>query len=189
ARGACLVLKKPASQAPQLADLVSHGTLSNGMADFLATAVAARRNVLVCGGPGSGKTMVVASLATAAPQGERIVSIEDVAELSLNRDEWIQLETRLANGKHHEIDLGHLLEAALRLSPDRLVVGEVRGREAMPLLGALNASVDGAIVAMTGEGANGTLNRLATLARASGSSGGTSAERPSPRPRACARQL
>jgi pilus assembly protein CpaF len=173
ARGACLVLKKPASHAPQLSDLVGHGTLSNGMADFLATAVAARRNVLVCGGPGSGKTMVVASLATAAPPGERIVSIEDVAELSLGRDEWIQLETRLANGKHHEIDLGHLLEAALRLSPDRLVVGEVRGREALPLLSLLNASVDGAIVAMTGEGSASALARLATLARAMGPGGPT----------------
>src|SRR5262249_25950219 len=114
ARGAGLVLKKPAAHAPQLSDLVGR-TLSNGMADVPAPAVAARRTVLVCGGPSSGKPMIAASLAGAAPAGERIVSIEDVAELSLGRDEWIQLETRLANGKHSEIDLGHLLEAALRL--------------------------------------------------------------------------
>jgi pilus assembly protein CpaF len=94
-----------------------------------------------------------------------VVSIEEVAELSIAREEWIQLETRAGTGRHPEIDLGHLLEAALRLEPDRLVVGEVRGREALPLVQALCASIDGAAVAMTGEGANAALGRLATLSR------------------------
>ncbi|HSN25514.1 MAG TPA: ATPase, T2SS/T4P/T4SS family, partial [Kofleriaceae bacterium] len=177
ARGACLVLKKPASQMPSLADLVSQGTLSSGMADFLATCVAARRNVLVCGAPGSGKTAVLAALAAASPPGERVVSIEDVGELNLAREEWIQLETRPSSPKAPEIDLAALLETAMRLMPDRLVVGEVRGREAMPLISALNSSIDGAVVAMTGEGANAVLNRLATLARATQPVGADSAIR------------
>jgi pilus assembly protein CpaF len=160
------VLKKPSGQVPQLADLVSSGTLSTGMADFLATAIAARRNILVCGGPGSGKTTVVSAIASASPPGERIVSVEEIAELAIARDEWIQLETRVGHGKHTEVDLGHLLDTALRLAPDRLVVGEVRGREAMPLVSALNSSIDGAVVGMSGEGASATLNRLATLSRA-----------------------
>jgi pilus assembly protein CpaF len=177
ARGACIVLKKPTGQTPQLADLVSSGTLSTGMADFLATAIAARRNILVCGGPGSGKTAVVAAIASASPPGERVVSIEEIAELAIARDEWIQLETRVGHGKHSEVDLGHLLETALRLAPDRLVVGEVRGRESMSLVSALNSSIDGAVVGMTGEGATAALNRLATLSRVAAKGGSDAAIR------------
>ena len=168
ARGACLVLKKSPSVMPQLADLVGQGAMSNGMADFLATCVAARRNILVCGGPSSGKTSIVGAIAAASPAGERVVSIEEIAELALGRDEWIQLETRAGNGKSQVIDLAHLLETALRLAPDRLVVGEVRGREAMPLISALDASIDGAVVGTTGDGANAALGRLSTLCRATG---------------------
>jgi pilus assembly protein CpaF len=164
-RGACLVLKKPAAAMPQLSELVAQNALSPGMADFLATCVTARRNILVCGGPGSGKTAVVAALAAASPAGERVISIEEVAELVIARDEWIQLESRPGVGRNTSIDLAHLLETALRLLPDRLVVGDVRGRETLPLVSALCSSIDGAIVAMTGEGANHALGRLVTLAR------------------------
>ncbi|HEX7839459.1 MAG TPA: ATPase, T2SS/T4P/T4SS family, partial [Kofleriaceae bacterium] len=165
ARGACLVLKKTASPMPQLTDLVTQNALSSAMADFLGTCVTARRNILVCGAAGSGKTTLAGALAAAAPQGERVVSIEEVAELSIKRDEWIQLETRAGTGRNPAIDLGQLLEAGLRLSPDRLIVGEVRGNEALPLVQALCASIDGAVVAMTGEGAGAALGRLAMLGR------------------------
>ena len=175
-RGACLVLKKPAAQMPSLADLVSSNALSKGMADFLSTCITARRNILVCGGAASGKTSLVAALAAAAPAGERIVSIEEIAELAVGRDEWVQLEARPGSGRQHDVDMSVLLEMALRFMPDRLVVGEVRGREALPLIYALNAHVDGAIVAMTGEGANSALGRLATLAR-SAAAGGDEATR------------
>jgi pilus assembly protein CpaF len=167
ARGACLMLKKSASHTPQLADLVPQNTLTAGMADFFGTCVTARRNILVCGAAGSGKTTIVGALAAATPLGERVVSIEEVAELAMTRDEWIQLETRPGAGRHPEIHLGHLLETALRLAPDRLIVGEVSGNEALPLVQALCASIDGAVVAMTGEGANAALGRLAMLARLS----------------------
>jgi pilus assembly protein CpaF len=165
ARGACLVLKKPPAMAQALSDLVSQNTLSNGMADFLATCVTARRNILVTGGPGSGKSALVAAIAAASPAGERVISIEEVAELAIGRDEWIQLETRPGNGRAPSIELGHLLETALRLNPDRLVVGEVKGREALPLASALCSSIDGAIVAVSGDGAQSALNRLVTLGR------------------------
>jgi pilus assembly protein CpaF len=167
ARGACLVLKKSAAQMPKLADLVTQNALTTGMADFLGTCVTARRNILVCGGAGSGKTTIAAALASASPLGERVVSIEEVAEISITRDEWIPLETRAGTGRNPEIDLGHLLETALRLAPDRLIVGEVRGREALSLVQALCASIDGAVVAMTGEGANAALGRLTMLSRLS----------------------
>jgi pilus assembly protein CpaF len=165
ARGACIVLKKPASVMPQLPELVGQSALSTGMADFLATCVTARRNILICGAAGSGKTTLAGALAAASPPGERVVSIEEVAELSVKRDEWVQLETRAGTGRNTAIDLGQLLETALRLAPDRLIVGEVRGSEALPLTQALCASIDGAVVVMTGEGAAAALGRLAMLAR------------------------
>ena len=165
ARGACIVLKKPAAQMPQLAELVAQNALSSGMADFLATCVTARRNVLICGAAGSGKTTLAGALAAASPPGERVVSVEEVAELSIKRDEWVQLEARAGTGRNPPIDLGQLLEVALRLAPDRLIVGEVRGNEALPLTQALCAAVDGAVVVMTGEGAAAALGRLAMLAR------------------------
>jgi pilus assembly protein CpaF len=164
-RGACLVLKKPPTQMATLADLVTQGALSSGMADFLATCVSARRNILVCGVGGSGKTALVAALAAASPPGERVVSIEEIAELAIARDEWIQLETKTASAKGWGVGLDALLDTALRLRPDRLVVGEMRGPEAMALVNALNAAVDGAIVAAAGEGAAASLARIATLAR------------------------
>jgi pilus assembly protein CpaF len=165
ARGACIVLKKPAATMPQLAELVSQNALSAGMADFLATCVTARRNILICGAAGSGKTTLAGALAAASPPGERVVSIEEVAELSIKRDEWIQLESRAGSGRNSPIDLSQLLETALRLSPDRLIVGEVRGNEALGLAQALCAAIDGAVVVMTGEGAAAALGRLAMLAR------------------------
>jgi pilus assembly protein CpaF len=177
ARGACLVLKKSPPQSPPLTDLVAQGALSAGMADFLGTCIAARRNILVCGGPGSGKTALVGALAAASPRGERVVSIEEIAELALPREEWVQLETRAATGRAPGVDLAHLLETALRLAPDRLVVGEVRGREALPLVSALCTSVDGAVVAMTGEGASAALGRLIALVRATTPGGSDSAVR------------
>ncbi len=171
-QGACLVLRKPRSHGQTLTDLVAAGALSSEMADFLMTSIAARRNLLVCGTAGAGKTGVVAALAAAAPEGERVVSVEEIAELSLKRDEWIALETRPADGKSPAIELGRLVKSALRLRPDRLVVGEVRGAEAFELAASLGASVDGAVVAVAGEGAQLALGRLAGLARLAAPDGG-----------------
>ena len=165
ARGACLVLKKPPAFVHQLSDLVGQNAMSSGMADFLATCVTARRNILVTGTAGSGKSAVVAAIAATAPAGERVVSIEEVAELAIGRDEWIQLETRPGNGRAPSIELAHLLETALRLNPDRLVVGEVKGREALPLASGLCSSIDGAVVAISADGAQAALNRMVTLGR------------------------
>jgi pilus assembly protein CpaF len=154
--------------------------MSAGMADFLATCITARRNILICGAAGSGKTTLAGALAAASPPGERVVSLEEVAELSIKRDEWIQLETRAGTGRNPPIDLGQLLETALRLAPDRLIVGEVRGNEALSLAQALCATIDGAVVVMTGEGAAAALGRLAMLARltvASAPGGGDAAIR------------
>ncbi len=166
--GAYLVLTKPRGQAPTLSALVAAGAMSPAMADFLGVASAARRNVLVCGGAGAGKTALLGALAQAAPAGERIVSVEDVAELVLGRDEHVALEVCLGDGGRTSVGAGSLVAAALRMRPDRLVVGEVRADEAYPLVSALAASVDGASAAVAGEGASLALSRLVHLVRLGG---------------------
>lgn len=167
-RGPCLVLKKPMARPVTLQELTSAGALSSPMADFLAMCVKARRNVLVCGGPSSGKTSVVAALAHASAMGERIVSVEAVSELALARDEWVALEARPSDGRGSGIGLAELVNKAVRMHPDRLVVGEVVGAEAFSLATALASSIDGAVAAVAGEGSIAALGRVALLARTHG---------------------
>ncbi len=167
-RGPALLLRKASTRSPTLAELTAGSSMSPAMSDFLSTCVAQRRNILVCGGPASGKTTLVGALAQTVARGERIVSVEEVAELAIGRDEWISLETRAANGSGQPVDLSHLLHNALRLRPDRLIVADVHGREAFDLLATLSANVDGAIVVAGGEGAAAALTRLSQLARLSG---------------------
>jgi pilus assembly protein CpaF len=147
-------------------DLCTAGSMSKAMCEFLTTCVTTRRNILVCGGPGSGKTTLVGALAQAVARGERIVSIEEVAELAIGRDEWISLETRpVVHGAQAAVDLCQLLHSALRMRPDRLIVADVRGREVFDLLTTLGATIDGAVVVTAGEGAMSSLTRLSQLAR------------------------
>lgn len=167
-RGPCLLLRKAQTRNPTLAELTAAGAMSPAMSDFLATCVASRRNILVCGGPASGKTTLVGALAQAVARGERIVSVEEVAELAIGRDEWISLETRPANGTNAAVDLTHLLHNALRLRPDRLIFADVHGREAFELVTTLGANIDGAVVVAAGEGAGAALTRISQLARLSG---------------------
>ncbi len=165
-RGACLTLRKPHTAEHSLAALISAGSLSGAMGDFLETCVAARKNIVVAGSPGPGKSSVVAALAASAPAGERVVTVEEVAELSIGRDNWIALEARPGDSNGlAPVDLGMVLRSALRMRPDRLVIGDVRGAEALEMLQAMASSSDGAIAAVAGEGAGAALSRLATMAR------------------------
>ena len=165
-RGACLTLRKPKSRGYSLAELVNQGSLSGEMGDFLNTCIAARRNILVCGAPGSGQGALLAALAAAAPEGERIVSVEEVAELSLDRDDWIALEARpSASNGLSSIDLGTVLRGALRMRPDRLVVGDVRGGEALELISAMASLHDGTVASIAGDGPQAALDRLTAMAR------------------------
>ncbi len=165
-RGACLTLRKPSSRAYEVAGLIGDGTLSEQMGAFLTTCVSARRNILVCGASGSGKGTVLAALAAASPKGERIVSVEEVAELSLGREEWIALEARPGDGNGvAPVALATILRSALHMRADRLVVGEVSGSEAYELLSAMASSTDGALISMTGDVSQTALSRLAALAR------------------------
>lgn len=165
--GPSLTLRKPVRVKKTLGDLVSSGAMSAAMADFLGVCVVARRNVVVCGAPGVGKASLVSALVGSIPDGERIVTVEEVAELSIDRDDWIALETRPSDGKNGliDVDLGHLVRNALRMRPDRLVIGDVRGSEALELGTALGASVDGAVIALTGDGPQAALARWVSLAQ------------------------
>jgi pilus assembly protein CpaF len=165
-RGACLTLRKPKTSGQSLTDLVGKGALSAEMGEFLNTCIQARRNIVVCGAPGSGKSNLLSALATASPDGERIVSVEEVAEMSLAREDWIALEAKPSEGNGATpVDLTALLRGALRMRPDRLVVGDVRGGEALELVQAMASSADGTVAVVAGEGARGALGRLTSMAR------------------------
>ena len=174
-RGACLTLRRPNAASYSLADLINKKALSPAMSDFLQTCVGARQNILVCGAPSSGKTAILSALASAAPVGERIVSVEEVAELSLDRDDWIGLEARPGDGNGlADVDMEQLLRGALRMRPDRLVVADVRGTEALELVSAMASSNDGALASIAGDSPAASLARLTSMARLS--SPGTSVE-------------
>jgi len=164
-RGACLTLRKPRGEPHSLRALIDAGALSGAMGDFLETCVSARKNILVAGAPDPGKSSVVAALAAAAPEGERVVTVEEVAELEIGRDNWIALEARPgdANGTS-QVDVSAVLRSALRMRPDRLVVGDVRGSEAFELVQAMASSSDGTVVSVAGEG-SAALSRLTSMAR------------------------
>jgi pilus assembly protein CpaF len=169
ARGACLTLRKPSSSGEDLRSLVAKQTMSEAMSTFLQTCIEARKNIIVCGAPSSGKGVVLGALASAAPAGERIVSVEEVTKLQLARDHWIALESRPGDGNGlSNIDVDTLLRGALRMRPDRLVVGDVRGGEAYELVQAMASMCDGTLASITGEGAIGGLNRLVSMATLAG---------------------
>jgi pilus assembly protein CpaF len=154
---------RPRGFAP--ADLVTHGTLPQALLDFLGGAVAARRTLLICGGTGSGKTTTLGALAAFVDPAERVVTIEDAAELRLALPHVVRLEARPPNLEGRgEVTIRRLVRNALRMRPDRLIVGEVRGPEALDLLVALGTGHAGSLCTIhAGSGAE-ALRRLETLA-------------------------
>ena len=154
---------RPRGFAPE--DLVAHGTLTPALLDFLGRAVAARCTLLVCGGTGSGKTTTLGALAAFVDPAERVVTIEDAAELRLALPHVVRLEARPPNLEGRgEVTIRRLVRNALRMRPDRLIVGEVRGPEALDLLVALSTGHAGSLCTIhAGSGAE-ALRRLETLA-------------------------
>lgn len=164
-RGACLTLRKPTRGGVGLQELIARGTLSPAMGDFLTTCIAARRNVLICGSPDADKISLISALASAVPDGERIVSVEQVAELAIARDGWVPLEAVSTGNGNGAVTMSSVLSSALGMRPDRLIVSDVRGAEALELLSAMASSADGAIVASGGDSAHAALERVTTMAR------------------------
>ena len=146
-------------------ELVANGTLTAPLAELLARAVRRRCNLLVCGGTGSGKTTLLNALSSFIGPGERVVTIEDAAELRLRQPHVLRLESRPPNLEGRgEVTIRRLVRNALRMRPDRIVVGEVRGAEALDMLTAISTGHDGSLCTVHAGSAAEALRRLETLA-------------------------
>lgn len=167
--GPGLSIRRFGARRPGPDELVALGTLSARQRQLLETAVAARRSILVSGGTGSGKTTMLNALSSFITAGERVVTIEDAAELRLQQAHVVRLESRPAGVEGRgEVTIRDLLRNALRMRPDRIVIGEVRGPEALDLLTALNTGHDGALSTVHANSPADALNRLETLALMAG---------------------
>jgi pilus assembly protein CpaF len=148
-----------------LSELLQRGTFDAESAELLSTCVRARLNLIVSGGTASGKTTLLNALSQFVPNRERIVTVEDAAELSLNQEHVIRLETRPANvDGRGVITIRDLVRNALRMRPDRIIVGEVRGGEALDMLQAMNTGHEGSLTTVHANNTYDSLSRLETLA-------------------------
>jgi pilus assembly protein CpaF len=167
--GPCLTVRRFRHEGYSLRELVELGTLPGEVAELLALCVAARAAVLVSGGTGSGKTTTLGALSGAIPGEDRIVTIEDAAELRLRQRHVVRLESRPANVEGRgEVTIRQLVVNALRMRPDRIVVGEVRGPEALDMLQALNTGHDGSLTTVHANSPADALRRIETLALMAG---------------------
>jgi len=162
--GPCVTIRKFTKDPLSVNDLISFGTLSEEMAEFLKACVKARLNIMVSGGTGSGKTTTLNVLSSFIPNNERIVTIEDAAELRLQQEHVVTLESRPANleGKG-AITIRDLVRNALRMRPDRIIVGEVRSGEALDMLQAMNTGHDGSLTTGHANSPRDILSRLETM--------------------------
>ncbi len=162
--GACLTIRKFPAERLGLSDLVRQGSLSEAMAQFLKCCVTQRLNVLISGGTGSGKTTLLNILASQVPNSQRIVTIEDAAELKIHHPHVISLEARPKNMEGSgEVTIRDLVRNALRMRPDRIVVGECRGPEALDMLSAMNTGHDGSLTTLHANSTRDALSRLETM--------------------------
>ncbi|MEV7131415.1 CpaF family protein [Arthrobacter sp. NPDC093128] len=162
--GASLTIRKFGRDALTVKDLIQFGSLSPEMAELLNACVLARMNIIVSGGTGTGKTTMLNVLSSFIPASDRIVTIEDAVELQLQQDHVVRLESRPANieGKG-EISIRDLVRNSLRMRPDRIVVGEVRGGESLDMLQAMNTGHDGSISTVHANSPRDAVARLETL--------------------------
>jgi pilus assembly protein CpaF len=163
-RGSAITIRKFSRSPLDLEKLISFGALTPQMGSFLTRAVIAKKNIVIAGGTGSGKTTLLNVLSGAIPSDERIVTIEDAAELQLRQPHIVSLETRPPNmeGKG-EYSIRDLVKNALRMRPDRIVVGECRGGEALDMLQAMNTGHDGSLTTTHANSPREAVARLETL--------------------------
>ncbi|NYT64977.1 Flp pilus assembly complex ATPase component TadA [Alcaligenaceae bacterium] len=163
-RGASLTIRKFPQRRPDMSDLLKVGALDEAMRDFLVACVQHKKNILVSGGTGSGKTTLLNILSNAIPESERIVTIEDAAELRLRHQHLVALEARPANLEGRgQIQIRDLVRNALRMRPDRIVIGECRGSEAFDMLAAMNTGHEGSLTTLHANSPRDALARLETM--------------------------
>lgn len=162
--GPTITIRKFAKDPYTIRDLISFGTVTEEMALFIEACVKARLNIFVSGGTGSGKTTTLNVLSSFIPSDERIVTIEDAAELQLTQDHVITLESRPANIEGNgQISIRDLVKNSLRMRPDRIVIGEVRGAEALDMLQAMNTGHDGSLATGHSNSPRDMISRLETM--------------------------
>ncbi len=162
--GAVLTIRKFAADPFTDADLIAFGTITPNVRDFLKACVIGRRNIIISGGTGSGKTTTLNVISSFLPEDERIITIEDAAELQLHQEHVLRLESRPANIEGRgAIAIRDLVRNALRMRPDRIVVGEVRDGAALDMLQAMNTGHDGSITTVHANSARDSLSRLETM--------------------------
>jgi pilus assembly protein CpaF len=163
-RGPTVTIRKFSKDPLQVSDLIRFGSVTQDMCDFIRACVRARLNVVVSGGTGSGKTTTLNILSSFIPEDERIVTIEDAAELQLRQEHVVTLETRPANVEGRgAVHIRELVINSLRMRPDRIVVGECRGGEALDMLQAMNTGHDGSLTTVHANSPNDVLARLETM--------------------------
>ncbi|HCC06935.1 MAG TPA: type II secretion system protein E [Clostridiales bacterium] len=167
--GPTITIRKFSEEPFVISDLIGFGTLTTPMAEFLKVCVREKMNIIVSGGTGSGKTTMLNVISSFIPNDERIVTIEDAAELQLHQEHIVRLETRPANieGKG-EVNIRDLVRNSLRMRPDRIIVGEVRSGEALDMLQAMNTGHDGSLTTGHANTPRDMLSRLETMVLMSG---------------------
>ena len=167
--GPLVTIRKFSKRRLTLEDMVNLGTISTDVVDLLERCIRAELNVLISGGTGTGKTTFLNAISTAIPDSERIVTIEDAAELRLNQRHVLRLEARPKNIEGQgEIPIRELVRNSLRMRPDRIIVGEVRGPEALDMLQAMNTGHDGSLTTVHANSPRDALSRLETMVLMSG---------------------
>ena len=162
--GPSLTIRKFQKEKLKFAQLIESNSLTQAMADFLRACVLGRLNIVISGGTGSGKTTFLNLLSGFIPEDERIVTIEDAAELQLQQDHVVRLETKLASVEGQgAVSIRELVRNCLRMRPDRIIVGECRGGEALDMLQAMNTGHDGSLTTIHANSPRDALSRLETL--------------------------
>lgn len=162
--GPSITIRKFAKERLTIEDVIGFGSLNEDMARFLEACVVSKMNIVIAGGTGSGKTTLLNLLSSFIPDGERIVTIEDAAELSLQQSHVVRLETRHADDPdERDVDIRDLVRNSLRMRPERIVVGECRGGEALDMLQAMNTGHDGSLTTVHANTPRDTISRLETL--------------------------
>jgi pilus assembly protein CpaF len=162
--GPSITIRKFSKEKLGINDLIDFGSITDKMAEFLRACVLAHLNIVISGGTGSGKTTLLNVLSSYIPETERIVTIEDAAELQLQQDHVLRMETKPANVEGRgEVTIRELVRNSLRMRPDRIVVGEVRGGEALDMLQAMNTGHDGSLTTVHSNSPRDAIARLETL--------------------------
>jgi pilus assembly protein CpaF len=163
--GPAMSIRRFGVRALTASDLLAHGAIKENMLDFLAAAVRAKLNIIISGGTGTGKTTFLNVMSSYIPNGERVVTIEDAAELQLQQNHVVRLETRPPNVESRgEVTARDLVRNSLRMRPDRIVVGEVRGEEVMDMLQAMNTGHEGSMTTVHANSPRDALHRIVSMA-------------------------